>query len=101
MGGYDDALQPPPEALSDLEAHRRRMEDDIPPPPESLAQLPSMQPGAPVAEIVPLQAAPVGPEVVARPTPVGSPEAFASVRETFRPSSFVELLDASLALSGD
>jgi hypothetical protein len=95
-GGYHDDLQPPPEALNDLEAHRRRLEDDIPPPPESLAQLPSVQPG-PNVEIV--QAA--GPEIVARPIPVGSPETFSTVRDSFSPSSFVQLLDASLALSGE
>ena len=32
---------------------------------------------------------------------MGSPESFGSVRESFRVSSFVELLDASLDLSGD
>lgn len=103
-GGYDDNLQPPPEALSELEAHRRSMEDDIPPPPESLATLPSVQPGPAPVEVVPVQAAPeapLAPEVVARPAAFGTPEAFASVRDTFRPSSFVELLDASLALNGD
>lgn len=108
-GGYDDDLLPPPEARDDLEAHRRRLEDDIPPPPESLATLPSVQPGAPVAEIVPLEAAPApaapfeasAPELVARPIPSGSPEGFTSVREAFRPSSFSELLDASLSLNGD
>ena len=91
-GGYDDNLQPPPEAQQDLEAHRRRLEDDqVPPPPESLGQLPSMQP----------RAAAAGPEIVARPAPAGSPEAFSSVRESFRPSSFVELLDASLGLGSE
>jgi hypothetical protein len=102
-GGYDDNLQPPPEALSELEAHRRSLEDDIPPPPESLATLPSVQPGPAPVEVVPVQAAPapLAPEVVARPAAMGTPETFASVRETFRPSSFVELLDASLALNGD
>jgi hypothetical protein len=100
VGGYDDNLQPPPEARDDLEAHRRRLESDIAPPPESLAQLPSVQPGAP--EIVPLASAPAtGPELVARPIPAGAPEAISSVRDTFRPSSFSELLDASLALNGD
>jgi hypothetical protein len=102
VGGYDESLQPPPEARDELEAHRRRLEDDIPPPPESLAQYPSVQPYAPAAEIVPIvQAAPVGPEVVARPIPMGSPESFGNLRESFRPSSFVDLLDASLSLSGD
>jgi hypothetical protein len=123
VGGYDASLQPPPEARDELEAHRRRLEDDIAPPPESLAQYPSVQPYAPAPEIVPIvaapyeaapyqappqynaapqyEAAPTGPEVIARPMPMGSPESFGSVRESFRPSSFVELLDASLGLSGD
>jgi len=89
-----------------LEAHRRRLEEEnIPAPPESLAQLPSVQPkvAAPPESAV-VQAAPeapLSPEVVARPIPAGAPEAFASVREPFRPSTFVELLDASLALHGD
>jgi len=96
--GYDESLQPPPEAREELDAHRRRLEDDIPPPPESLAQLPSVQPG-PAPAIVPLEAAATGPEVIARPAPMGSPESFGMVRDTFRPSSFVELLDASLALA--
>jgi hypothetical protein len=104
VGGYDDNLQPPPEARDDLEAHRRRLEDDIPPPPESLATLPSVQPG-PAPEIVPLDVAPAPleaapPEIIARPVPVGSPEGYTSVREAFRPSSFSELLDASLSLNG-
>jgi hypothetical protein len=105
-GGYDHTLAPPPDALSELEAHRRRLEEEnIPAPPESLAQLPSVQPkvAAPPESAV-VQAAPeapLSPEVVARPIPAGAPEAFASVREPFRPSTFVELLDASLALHGD
>jgi len=77
VGGYHDRLQPPPEARDDLEAHRRRIEDDAPPPQEA------------------------GPEIVARPVPVESPSTFGSVREAFHPSSFVELLDASLQLSGE
>ncbi len=100
VGGYDEHLQPPPEARDDLEAHRRRQDDDIPPPPESLAQYPSVQPGAPPAEIVPIFQASAGPEVIARSVVAGSPESFGTVRETFRPSSFVELLDASLNLNG-
>lgn len=106
VGGYDDSLLPPPEARDDLDAHRRRLESDVAPPPESLAQLPSVQPSAPAPEIVPLQAAapaPVAalaPEVTLRPAPATSPESFVSVRETFRPGTFVELLDASLGLGG-
>jgi hypothetical protein len=102
VGGYDENLQPPPEAREELEAHLRRQEDDIAPPPESLAQYPSVQPNAPAPEIVPVyEAAPAGPEVLARPIPMGSPESFGSVRESFRPSSFVELLDASLSLNAE
>jgi hypothetical protein len=106
VGGYDHSLQPPPEAREELEAHRRRLEDDIPPPPESLAQYPSVQPDASAPELLSMvqsapEAAAVGPEVVARPVPTGSPESFVNVRESFRASSFVELLDASLDLSGD
>jgi hypothetical protein len=101
VSGYADDLLPPPEARDDLEAHRRRQESDIAPPPESLAQLPSMQPGAALPEIVPIQAAPaatIEPEVTLRPAADGAPESFVSVREDFRPASFVELLDASLRL---
>ena len=47
------------------------------------------------------EAAPLAPEVTSRPVPFGSPETFAAVREPFRPGSFTELLDASLALNGD
>jgi hypothetical protein len=78
-GGYHHNLQPPPEAQQDLEAHRRRLEDEVPTPPES----------------------PAAPELVARPMPSGSPETFSTVRESFKPNSFVELLDASLGLSGE
>lgn len=118
-GGYDDSLMPPPQAREDLEAHRRRLEEDIAPPPESLATLPSVQPGpAPqivpfeaepsveVAAAAPLEASPIAamvdttPEIIARPAPMGAAESFTSVREAFRPSTFVELLDASLSLGG-
>ncbi len=113
LGSYDDGLLPPPEARDELEAHRRRLlEEPIPPPPESLAQLPPtpMQSGfspiAPVLEAPGAEAAPsedtTSPEVFARPAPpLGAPETIVSVREPFRPSSFVGLLDASLSLDGD
>jgi hypothetical protein len=77
VGGYHHQLEPPPEARDDLEAHRRRLEADAPSPQEA------------------------SPEIVARPVPVSSPSTFGSVREGFQPSSFVELLDASLQLSGE
>jgi hypothetical protein len=99
-GGYSDHLPPPPGALDELEAHRRRQEDDIAPPPESLAQLPSIQPGPPAVDVVQAESA-AGPEVMARPIPVGTPNTFQALREPFAPSSFVQLLDASLSLSGE
>jgi len=105
--GYADDLPPPPSALEDLEAHRRRMADDAPPPPESFAQLPSAARTAPAAAPVEAheEAAPdswsLEPQVVARPIPVEGPQTIASLREPFKPSSFVELLDASLALSAE
>lgn len=109
-GGYAEDLLPPPEARDELEAHRRRLEEDIAPPPESLATLPSVLPG-PAPEIVPVEGAPLAaspiaaevattPEIIARATPEGTAETFASVREPFRPSTFVQLLDASLSLGG-
>jgi hypothetical protein len=62
-----------------------------------------VQPGPAPVEVVPPAApdAPAAPDVIARAIPSGSPETISSVREAFRPSSFVELLDASLALTGD
>jgi hypothetical protein len=94
--GYDQNLQLPPEARAELEAHRRRLEQEaVSPPPESLAMPLSGKPA------VTSEAAPAAPEVVARPLPVGSPESFGSARESFRPRSFVELLDASLSLRGE
>ena len=88
----------------------RRLEDDIPPPPESLATLPSVQPVRPQscrstkprrpATRRPARGSATKPRrptrprlcakpgIVARPIPVGSPESFSSVRESFRPSSF-------------
>lgn len=93
---YDHNLQLPPEARAELEAHRRRLEQEaVPPPPESLAQVPSGKPAAAPEGV------PAAPQVVARPLPVGSPESFGSARESFRPRSFVELLDASLSLRGE
>jgi hypothetical protein len=54
--------------------------------------------------VAPLAASPIAaavattPEIIARATPEGTAESFASLREPFRPSTFVELLDASLSL---
>ena len=102
VGSYDDSLRPPPEALEDLAAHRRRLEEDSLPPPESLGQLPSARPGAMPELIIPAAADAAGPVLVTRHAPAGvSAAAFVSMRSAFQPSTFVDLLDASLSLRGE
>ena len=119
-GGYQDDLMPPPEARQDLDAHLQRVGDEaIPPPPESLAQYPSLQPSAStsgtfaaspsVTTESPSEAvsmvtieAPSGvelsPELLARPELGPSAVAKFIRAEPPRPSTFLELLDASLTL---
>lgn len=121
-GGYQDDLMPPPEARQDLDAHLQRVGDDaIPPPPESLAQYPSLQPSAstsgtfaasapasvttesPSAAVstVTIEAAAsaeFSPELLARPELGPSAVAKFIRAEPPRPSTFLELLDASLTL---
>lgn len=93
LGRYDDGIaSAAPEAHAELDAPPRTSE--IIAPPEAPAEPPSVPSEAAAAELA-------GPEVVTRTTPLGSPETFSSVRESFRPRSFVELLDASLSLSGE
>ncbi len=121
-GGYQDDLMPPPEARQDLDAHLNRYGDDAP-PPESLAQYPSQQPEAFAAPqafapvIVPsnvstdpyAQNAPMitvdapphaefAPELLARPDISPGPVAKFIRVESPRPSTFLQLLDASLDL---
>ena len=124
-GGYQDDLMPPPEARQDLDAHLQRVGDDaIPPPPESLGQYPSMQPGASASGMFAAAAAPsvttespseavsmvtieapanaeFSPELLARPDIGPGPVAKFIRIESPRPSTFLELLDASLALGRD
>jgi hypothetical protein len=123
-GGYQDDLMPPPEARQDLDAHLQRVGDDaIPPPPESLGQLPSIQPSARVSGLfasatpavttespteavstVTIEApsnAEFSPELLARPDISPSPVAKFIRAEAPRPSTFLELLDASLTLGRD
>ncbi len=121
-GGYQDDLMPPPEARQDLDAHLQRVGDDaIPPPPESLAQYPSLQPSASTSgtfaasvpasvttespsaavSMVTIEApasAEFSPELLARPELGPSPVAKFIRAEPPRPSTFLELLDASLTL---
>jgi hypothetical protein len=73
-GGFDRALVPPPEARAELERHRQEAEAR--------------------------EAATAGPEVVRRqPVPAEAlPATFSEQAQAFQPSSFLELLDASLKL---
>jgi hypothetical protein len=124
-GGYQHDLMPPPEARQDLDAHMQRTgEEPIAPPPESLAQYPSQQPApashgfAPV--IVPSsmstdsysesvstvtvdapQSAEFAPELLVRPEVSPGPVAKFIRIEAPRPSTFLQLLDASLALGSN
>ena len=124
-GGYQDDLMPPPEAREDLDAHLKRAgEDVVPPPPESLGQFPSQQPdartsglfaaaGAPAVStespaeavstvtIEAAGAAEFAPELLARPDLGPTPIAKFIRAESPRPSTFLELLDSSLALGRD
>jgi hypothetical protein len=123
-GGYQDDLMPPPEARQDLDAHLQRLGDDaIPPPPESLAQYPSMQPAASASGMFPAAApsittespsaavsmvtieapanAEFSPELLARPDITPGPVAKFVRVDAPRPSTFLELLDSSIALGRD
>ena len=116
----------PPEARQELDAHRARVGDgSIPPPPESLAQYPSQPAAAVSAEfaapvIVPTSVttdstsegvsmvtvdapphAEFAPELLARPALGPSPVAKFIRVQAPRPNTFLELLDASLALGSD
>jgi hypothetical protein len=124
-GGYQENLMPPPEARQDLDAHLQRVGDEaIAPPPESLAQLPSMQPGASASGMYAAQPTPAvttesptqavstvtveaaanaefAPELLARPELSPGPVAKFIRADAPRPSTFLELLDSSLALGRD
>jgi hypothetical protein len=125
-GGYQDDLLPPPEARSDLDAHRQRFREDAERqdlPPESLAQYPSQQPEAPGGFAAVIVASSVttesfsesvstvtveppphtefAPELLRRPEINPSPVAKFIRIDAPRPNTFLELLDASLALGRD
>jgi hypothetical protein len=105
-GVYDEALMPPPQALDDLEAHDRRQAsappgEELPPPafpsePATHAFTPAAEAPAPAYEAMPAYEA--GPEVHAAVLPAGGAPAARSPLPVFRPESFLELLDASIAL---
>jgi hypothetical protein len=119
-GGYQHDLMPPPEARQDLDAHRQRQGEEAP-APESLAQYPSEQPEAaphpfapvivpsnvssdPYAQNAPMVTveapahAEFVPELLARPEINPGPVAKFIRAEVPRPSTFLQLLDASLDL---
>jgi hypothetical protein len=124
-GGYQADLMPPPEARQELDAHRQRFgEESVPPPPESLAQYPSQQP-APHTDGFAPQLAPTSlstdsysenvstvtvdappntefaPELLVRPEIAAGPVAKFIRVESPRPSTFLEMLDASLVLGSN
>jgi hypothetical protein len=93
VGIYDESLLPPPEARAELVAHDRRV---------SSARKSEAEPGSPsfTSDGPVVENDQTGPEVF---TPAlvsgGAPELRLS-STSFRPQTFVELLDASLALRG-
>lgn len=94
-GGYDESLKPPPEARAELARHQlQRIGATTPAPtaPTAPDVVPGPAPRAATAE------APS--EVVARSASAAarSTAAFSGQVQEFRPSSFLELLDASLEL---
>jgi len=121
-GGYQENLMPPPEARQDLDAHLQRAgEEAIPPPPESLAQYPSTHPATGASGMFAAATAPsvttespneavstvtieasssaeFVPELLARPESSPGPVAKFIRADMPRPSTFLELLDASLKL---
>jgi len=110
-GIYDEALMPPPGARDELEAHDRRVS---PTPAASVDVTPSMPAEASIPPAFPneVAAAPyvapstaeasgfAAPEVFSPAMPSGGAPELKMPAPSFRPESFLELLDASLALRG-
>jgi hypothetical protein len=125
-GIYDDDLLPPPEARDELVAHDRKLQaakeaqsslfsdetpafqSEAPAFPEQVRQhereLQAFPSEAQVAPFVPPSAAEAtgmaAPEVFTPALASGGTPELRPPAQTFRPQSFVELLDASLALRG-
>jgi hypothetical protein len=101
-GAYHDALMPPPQAERDLEAHRERHGAPLP-------EMPSSIPEVAVASAPPLATMPAAStttagelsQLIQRP-PVGSADAMSvsGVVAKVEPRTFLQLLDASIALGG-
>lgn len=101
-GAYHEALMPPPQAERDLEAHRERHGAPLP-------EMPSAVPEIAVASAPPLATMPAASTTAAgelgqriqRP-PVGPADimSVSGVAAKIEPRTFLQLLDASIALGG-
>lgn len=112
-GRYDEELMPPPEARDDLDAHREKARESRPPEAPSTMSFAEVSPSLPAASVVHTMPAigelpiaefspPPGPEIVGRP-PLESGVVFTvkpSDRPSPTPTTFLELLDSSIALGG-
>jgi hypothetical protein len=94
-GGYDESLQPPPEAREELARHQLQVSGA-----PTAEPTPATAPEVPPASAPEAAAAEEPPEVVGRPAPAAAqaPVTFSGQAQAFRPSNFLELLDASLEL---
>jgi hypothetical protein len=112
-GIYDEALMPPPGARDELEAHDRRFSPSGMPAAsaDATSSLPaeaSLRPAFPneahAAPYVPPSTAEASgfaaPEVFSPAMPSGGAPEFRMPAPSFQPQSFLELLDASIALRG-
>jgi hypothetical protein len=112
-GIYDDALMPPPGARDELEAHDRRFSptgtpaasvEATPSMPAEASLRPAFPNEAAVAPYVPPSTAEASgfaaPEVFSPAMPSGGAPEFRMPAPSFQPQSFLELLDASIALRG-
>ena len=103
VGIYDDDLLPPPEAREELDAHVRRLST---PGSDSRfsAEAQAFPSEAQVAPFVPPSAVEgtglAAPEVFTPALPSGGAPELRLAPVTFRPATFLELLDASLGLRG-
>jgi hypothetical protein len=109
-GKYDESLVPPPEAREELGAHQQRFGEAVieaplaaqivsVPAAPPLATMPAAREGAGFADVS--ESAPLLRELVARPA-VSADVLAPSVglAASARPSTFLELLDSSIALGG-
>jgi hypothetical protein len=99
-GIYDEGLLPPPQARDDLQAHDRRQS---PSGVQAAAERPAFSSEPATQALTPgtvAEGTSSPPEVYVASLPSGGAPEIRSSSPTFRPQSFLELLDASLALAG-